>query len=114
MPHDPSDAVPHRNMAASCSAVFDDKPPTLTLTLPSQTRRSSTQKRSIADGNAYDRVRCIKSGVLDAVGKRTDGTDAARDRGRPLLTETCPRDRDTIVPVHVRRSGHFEHGSTRT
>ena len=59
-------------------------------------------------------MRCIKSGVLDAADKRTDGTDAARDRGRPLLTETVSsrpghdrsRSRPPLGPFRARFNAH--------
>ena len=42
----------------------------------------------LGEGNAYDRVFFIESGVLGALDKRTCGTDAVRDRARPPRTET--------------------------
>ena len=42
----------------------------------------------LGEGNAYDRVSFIESGVLGALDKRTCGTDAVRDRARPPRTET--------------------------
>ena len=42
----------------------------------------------LGEGNAYDRVSFIESGVLGALDKRTCGTDAVRDRARSPRTET--------------------------
>ena len=63
----------------------------------------------LGEGNAYDRVSFIESGVLGALDKRTCGTDAVNDRARPPRTETSRRHRHRREGVLARADDAQDH-----